>query len=123
MEIGPPSSACSGQPVLVRLTSIFGAVVVLLVGCSDRSEATRIIGGEYRAATKILALTVASCDAELSSKLDETAASVRVAVWTQGGDPHADCADGIEVRLDRPLDDRRVVDAHTGEVVAVVIDR
>jgi hypothetical protein len=107
----------------VRWTSILGAVVVLSVGCSDRSEATRIIEGEYRAATQVLALSVASCNAELSSKLEETATSVRVAVRAQGGDPHADCADGIEVRLDRPLDDRRVVDALTGNVVAVVIDR
>jgi hypothetical protein len=107
----------------VHLRYIFGACLVLTVGCADRSEATPIIEGEYRGATQVLALTVTSCNAEVSAELVETATSVRVAVESKGGDRPADCADGIEVRLDRPLGDRRVIDEHTGNVVAVVIDR
>jgi hypothetical protein len=107
----------------VRLSSIFGACLVLVVGCSGRSEATPIIGGEYRGATQVLALTVASCNAEVSAELVETATSVRVAVESKGGDPQADCADGIDVRLHRPLADRQVIDDHTGKVVTVAIDR
>jgi hypothetical protein len=66
---------------------------------------------------------VTSCNAEVSADLVETATSVRVAVESKGGDRRADCADGIELRLDRPLGDRRVIDEHTGKVAAVVIDR
>jgi hypothetical protein len=88
----------------VRTSATLGTILVL-VGCSDRPEATPIIGGEYREATQILALTVASCNAELSSDLVETTTSVRVAVEAKGGDPEAVCADGIDVRLDRPLGD------------------
>jgi hypothetical protein len=117
------AGARGGHSVRVRLSSIFGACLVLVVGCSDRSEATPIIDGEYRGATQVLALTVTSCNAEVSAELVETATSVRVAVESKGGDRLADCADGIEVRLDRPLGDRRVIDDHTGKVVAVVIDR
>jgi len=95
----------------------------MVVGCSDGSEATLIIEGEYRDATQVLAHTVSSCNAEVSAELVETATSVRVAVESKGGDRFADCADGIEVRLDRPLADRRVIDKHTGKVVTVVIDR
>jgi hypothetical protein len=109
--------------VRVRLSSIFGVCLVLVVGCSDRSEATPIIEGEYREATQVLALTVTSCNAKVSAELVETATSVRVAVESKGGDRFADCADGIDVHLDRPLGDRRVIDEHTGKVVAMVIDR
>lgn len=105
----------------MRISAVLGAILVL-VGCSDRPEATPIIGGEYREATQILALTVASCNADLSSELVETAASVRITVKAKNGDRQADCADGIDVRLDHPLGNRQVVDDHTGEVVAVVID-
>jgi hypothetical protein len=108
--------------LLVRMTLLVGLVVLLAAGCSDRAEVTPIIEGEYREATQILALTVASCNAELSSEVVETSTEVRVTVTAKGGDA-ADCADGLEVRLDQPLDVREVVDGHGCGVVEVMVDR
>jgi hypothetical protein len=98
--------------LLVRMTLLVGLVVLLAAGCSDRAEVTPIIEGQYRE----------SSNAELSSEVVETSTEVRVTVTAKGGDP-ADCADGLEVRLDQPLDVREVVDGHGGGVVEVMVDR
>jgi hypothetical protein len=105
------------------MAAVVGMVASLATGCSDRAEVTRVIGGEYRDSTRVLVLTVSSCNADVSADVVETATEVRVTVTAKGGDPLGDCADGLEVRLDRSLDGRPVLDGgDRGRPVMVSLD-
>lgn len=85
---------------------------------------TSIIEAEYRESTQTLAVSVSACNAHLSPEVVETSSEVRITVMAEGGDPGADCADGFEVRLERPLGGRQVVDdGDGGNVIAVTLDQ
>lgn len=78
---------------------------------------------EAEAIDGTLQLYVGSCNGEPEvTLLEQTATEVRVEVTSTTpapGWPGADCLDGLALTLDAPLGDRTLVDASTGDVVAV----
>lgn len=72
---------------VTRMAAVVGMVASLATGCSDRAEVTRVIGGEYRDSTRVLVLTVSSCNADVSADVVETATEVRVTVTAKAAIP------------------------------------
>ena len=89
---------------------------------TGRTRLRRPLAAEHREGSRVLALSISSCRAQLEPQVVETSAKVEITVTPTGGDSMADCADGFELQLDRPLDGRQVVDGASGQVVEVTLD-
>jgi hypothetical protein len=64
---------------------------------------------------------VLTCNADLSSTVEETEREVRVLV-TARNDETGDCADVHEIVLSEPLGDRLFIDQSDGEPMMVTLD-
>lgn len=107
--------------LLFAALSSCGGKVSFLRGFAWRSGVS-VTRAELRAPDR-LALNVASCNGDPEvTLLRETDVDVQVKVVSSsfpfsGG--HDDCLDGVVVQLQQPLEDRVVVDKHTGKPVSI----
>jgi hypothetical protein len=105
--------------VCLALVSVLVVGWRILVGLTVRG-AVSVVEADVRN-DGLLVLSVDSCNGDPSVSVLEENDRVRIAAVASstpfgGGD---DCLDIVEVRLQRPLEDRAVVDAHSGDVVSV----
>jgi hypothetical protein len=101
------------------------ATAVVLSACSTTeahiveawvTEEAGVVGASPDART--LRLSVGSCNADLTTAVEETSSRVTVTV-TARNNTSDDCLDGLTIRLDEPLGQRELVDGVTGKVVSV----
>lgn len=95
------------------------AVALLVAGCSN--DAPNVVEAYGDPGSTHLELGVDTCNRHPKVTAVESADEVRLTVTadkaSRGGAD--DCQDGAHVTLKQPLDDRRVVDDATGEVIDV----
>lgn len=91
-------------------------VAVLSAACAFGIADREIIAVEGVSADgRSVVLTVASCNGDPSAEVEER--GDRVVVQVRGDTTTGDCADGVCIELDRPLDERAVIDATTDQPV------
>ena len=95
---------------------------MVVAACAEDSRTVSIFDPVYREQTRELSMGVSSCRADVEAEVVETATEVRVTVTATGGLAE-DCADGLEVQLDQPLDGRQVVDGASGQALEVTLSR
>ena len=76
---------------------------------------------QRRGDERTLNLIVGTCNADLTTEVDESRSQVVVTV-TARNDTSDDCLDGVIVHLDQPLGDRQLLDGVTGSRVPVKRD-
>jgi hypothetical protein len=94
-----------------------GAVLVLMAAC-ESSDDVRISGVDGEPLSRTLSLGINTCNADLSTEVEETAEEVRIRVHAENNTT-GDCRDSIRVTLDDDLGNRRVIDDRTGEELRV----
>ncbi|MDX1744848.1 MAG: hypothetical protein R3324_02825 [Halobacteriales archaeon] len=103
----------------VRVTVVVIVVVIAAVLIFDLYPSrVDILSGQYRPGEQTLQLGVNTCAATHFVSTDETPEQVRVttrAIRRSGND----CQDLVEVQLERPLEDRDVVDTSDGVTVGI----
>lgn len=91
----------------------------VLAGCTRTAAITEVV--LLDGATETMIVSVDTCNANPRLAVVEGEQAITLAVQADqqswGSD---DCADSINVELDAPLGDRRVIDGATGEELAVV---
>ena len=85
--------------------------------CESSDVDVRSVTGEP--SSHLLSLGTATCNADLSAEVEETAEEVRIRVHAEN-DTRNDCRDFIRVTLDDALGDRSVIDERTGEELRVM---
>jgi hypothetical protein len=96
------------------------AVSVLTAACVDVSDDDgRISSVSGEPSSRFLSLGINTCNADLSTEVEETAEEVRIRVHAENN-TRGDCADVILVTLDDDLGNRRVIDDRTGAELRVV---
>lgn len=106
---------------MTRTCVTTGVVVLLLmtVGCGLLAEQVPITEAALSDDGRTLELGVASCNAQHTVEVEDQAADqVRVTVTARGGDGN-DCMDVVTLVLQKELNGRTLVDASTGDVVAL----
>jgi hypothetical protein len=93
-------------------------VALVSVAACTTSPHAQIMEATTGADGRTLELVVGTCNADLTTKTEESPTQVTVTV-TARNDTSDDCLDGVVVHLDRPLGDRRLVDGATGETVRI----
>ena len=106
----------------VGVIAALGMLAFVAAACAEDSRTVPIFDPSYREQTRELSVGVGSCRADLEAEVVETAAEVRVTVTATGGLAE-DCADGLTLQLDEPLDGRQVVDGASGQALEVTLDR
>ena len=94
-------------------------MLVISTGCDVRSRSVFAAYGDP--ASTRLELNVSSCNEDPTAEVVESSTEVRVQV-TSGrwlGRNADDCADGVVVTLQSPVDGRSVVDESRGQAVEV----
>jgi hypothetical protein len=91
---------------------------MLLSGCSASAH---ILEASIQGDGRTLNLIVGTCNADLTTEVDESRSQVVVTV-TARNDTSDDCLDGVVVHLDQPLGDRQLLDGVTGSRVPVKRD-
>lgn len=90
--------------------------VVVLTACS--TTGAHIMEASLGRNSRVVRLTVGSCNADLSARIEESPSRMTVTV-TARNNTGDDCADGLVAHLDRPLGERQLVDGVTGAIVPV----
>ena len=104
--------------LVVSLVVVVAAVVVVTRGVDWRTRVA--VTDAWLSPEGTLMLNVSTCGGDPAlDLLDETGQDVRVAVVStrqmfRGGE---DCKDSVEVPLERPLDDRTIIDVTSGKTV------
>ena len=93
------------------------AGLVLMAACVDLND-PRIRGVSGEPSSRLLSLGITTCNADLSTEVEETAEEVRILVHAEN-DTTDDCGDSIRLTLDDDLGNRRVIDDRTGEELHV----
>jgi hypothetical protein len=93
------------------------AGLVLMAACVDVSD-PRIQKVHGLPSSRFLSLDIATCNADLSAEVQETAAQVRIRVHAENASLD-DCGDTIRLTIDDALGDRRVIDDRTGAELRV----
>ena len=101
----------------VGAAATFVAVLVLVTARESGDVGVRSVNGEP--SSRLLGLGIATCNADLSADVEETAEEVRIRVHAEN-DTRNDCRDFIRVTLDDALGDRSVIDERTGEELRVM---
>lgn len=103
-------------------------IVLVALGFAVASCSTAVDAVDVAASGdgETLHVAFASCNADLSVIVEESDDAIRVGA-TRARDPDRllggqDCLDGRTVRLEAPIGDRAVVDAHSGEALEVVYE-
>jgi hypothetical protein len=104
------------SPFAVGVAAI-GAVLVLMAAC-ESSDDVRIGDVSGEPLSRTLSFGINTCNADLSTEVEETAEEVRIRVQAENNTT-GDCRDGMRVTLDDDLGNRRVIDDRTGEELHV----
>lgn len=113
---------------MIRMsTAVLAAACLLLAGCALGTQTERgpvsLAGWEVRpVGPQELALEVPSCNGnpELDELVeDDREVRIRVVTTVVVSGDHDDCLDILEVSLHKPLGDRDVIDAESGEALPV----
>lgn len=100
---------------------VLGVVMLTCGVASCGSGGTEIVDVYGLPDSTTLELSVDTCDAlSISVDVEEDADEVRLTVTTEGGDEGPECLDSVDVELDEPLGDRRVVDTSTGDELEIL---
>jgi hypothetical protein len=97
------------------------ALSLVFAGCSSSSRDANITRASRSLDGKRIVFSLDSCNARLSSTVEESEQEVRVLV-TARNDTNGDCADGHEIVLSEPLGDRLLIDRFDGESLMVTRD-
>jgi predicted component of type VI protein secretion system len=95
------------------------ALSLVFAGCSSSRDAN-IRGAQGSLDGRRIVFDLDTCNANLSSTVEETEREVRILV-TARNDTNGDCADVHEIVLSEPLGDRLLVDEADGEPVTVTL--
>lgn len=119
-----PDRRVDRRPWLVLAVVVVVAAVILGslgYATAERRRSVEIV--EAHELDDVLLVVVGTCGGEPTvTKLDQTAAEVRIAVESTTrllASAHNDCQDGVEVHLDAPLGDRVLIDGSNGHAVVV----
>jgi hypothetical protein len=99
----------------------WAGVALLAMVLSACSANTDILEASTQGDERTLNLIVDSCNADLTTEVEESRSRVVVTVKARN-DTSDDCLDGVVVHLDQPLGDRRLLDGGTGGLVPVKRD-
>jgi hypothetical protein len=99
----------------------WAGVALLAMVLSACSANTDILEASTQGDERTLNLIVDTCNADLTTKVEESRSRVVVTVKARN-DTSDDCLDGVVVHLDQPLGDRRLLDGGTGGLVPVKRD-
>jgi hypothetical protein len=106
-----------GRRALARLV-VTSTLVLVCAACVFGDPERQVLEArEMDAEGSHLQLTVASCNGGPTAEVDER--EDRVVVRVTGGSTNDDCADGVCIVLEQPLDGRALIDAATGAEVRV----
>jgi hypothetical protein len=95
------------------------AVALMLAGCFGGERMISTVHGQ--AESPRLELGVNSCNRNPRATVEESDTEVRISITIdeETGNGGGDCADHAVVTLSRPLGDRSVIDASSGETLTV----
>jgi hypothetical protein len=100
-----------GMIRIARAAAAVGLAAVMAAGCGWVSKSVEILDVAASPDGLALELTVASCSAEFRVEIQEDAETVAVWVSSRNG-MEPDCAGGVTVQLEAPIEGRSFVDGH-----------
>ena len=104
-----------------RRAAALAAILIPLAGCGWLSQSVPIQEAFLSPDGRVVALVVDTCGAELTAEFTEDLLSVSVLVLarSESGD---DCGQVVEIEIEEPLGDRRLIDRYGFSELEVSVD-
>ena len=93
-------------------------VVLITAGCSEGRAS--LDEAYIRDDERVLEVIVSTCQADLTTDVEETPSQVVITVTAKNDNANLDCQDPVLITLSEPLGDRTLIDGSTDRAVDVI---
>jgi hypothetical protein len=118
-DCASPHHVGAAHPHRRGRAATIAAGLVLVAACESSDVDVRIRSVTGEPSSRSLSLGTATCNADLSADVEETAEEVRIRVHAENNTTN-DCRDYMRLALDDALGDRSLIDDRTGEELRVM---